>query len=917
MSEPSQPQTLDVSFLQPQPSPPHETSPSETGFHFNSGTTTSPSDLAWTSNQSFGGGLGFMDHVGHEANGEAPAHNLIPVYPPAMNMSYQPYMLNHTASSSSLASLASETSHHSNNSLFVQSFPSDAHLDNPETLSRTSSFSSLEDKSNVYNNPMGVMDMSVYSVPNGGMYMMPTNSQPKLEVQTQGLGRMVSGRARSASRCTPYQKRMRSESLTFTSEEEDDITSMLSASTTQSYQAPWSATSQSNIAGGFGKMSLHHRRTSSNLSSQAPVRPMLSRQHRSSSLAVARKQSMEQLLPGEIQLTGSASEREETVRADLMTKADEIKVLSTNSQQDKARALWVKRWLVLSYTHSIGSTVPRQGLYHSYTLSCKEYGLKPINSASFGKAVRSAYQGIKTRRLGVRGNRYAFSRSLWPRAQHRLSSKYHYVSIRPAIRIEAERLNEYGDSSGQWHVAPEDGSMGFQSSLNHADIEMGDEEEDEDFDEDEEFTPGTIKKSPSSSSMRSGNFSLSHDRTTSNDVPFQSKAVRAPFARRHTTSALSPFTVEAVQTPVYTLPGFPSVGQALGVGVPMETLKMFWDGFCRHQEILAGCTRSLQFDRFEMNCRNYWTSLVGPMRQCCEDVVISSMVSEALAVSYDNMITILLDKLLLNIPVATQNQLKGLAHNLENVMEQCFSGYSKEFTDDKIELTVRAAHLLSRFVEINQLTQALSPILASQDQVRSMIFAWESLDMKSVTDQCALSCNCLQEVLEGILNDFHRWLIDVENAPNRGGKAIQRLGGWINEVVKDIQGSGNVPLRGLVPRAGFVTSQIVRDFTLKSSPTFGPFQLLKTWVDDWLIIAALRQTALTARSIENASAGNPMTLFIPPASQDMNSMQTAVPNNFGMDFGNATQYLNMPSFEQTMNTPRPFGGDQQQNFVQL
>jgi hypothetical protein len=27
-------------------------------------------------------------------------------------------------------------------------------------------------------------------------------------------------------------------------------------------------------------------------------------------------------------------------------------------------------------------------------------------------------------------------------------SKYHYVSIRPALRIEAERLNDYGDSSG-------------------------------------------------------------------------------------------------------------------------------------------------------------------------------------------------------------------------------------------------------------------------------------------------------------------------------------------------------------------------------------------------------------------------------------------------------------------------------------
>ena len=75
--------------------------------------------------------------------------------------------------------------------------------------------------------------------------------------------------------------------------------------------------------------------------------------------------------------------------------------------------------------------MPRQGLYNSYSLSCEEYGVRPINSASFGKAVKAAFPGIKTRRLGHRGN-----------------SKYHYVSLRPSIRIEAMRLNEFGDSSG-------------------------------------------------------------------------------------------------------------------------------------------------------------------------------------------------------------------------------------------------------------------------------------------------------------------------------------------------------------------------------------------------------------------------------------------------------------------------------------
>ena len=99
----------------------------------------------------------------------------------------------------------------------------------------------------------------------------------------------------------------------------------------------------------------------------------------------------------------------------------------------------------MSYTLATGYSVPRQGLYHSYTLSCDEYDIKPINAASFGKAVRSAFPGIKTRRLGVRGNRYV---ETTPSPPVLTCSKYHYTALRPAIKIEAERLNQYGDSSG-------------------------------------------------------------------------------------------------------------------------------------------------------------------------------------------------------------------------------------------------------------------------------------------------------------------------------------------------------------------------------------------------------------------------------------------------------------------------------------
>ncbi|MBW0539916.1 hypothetical protein O181_079631, partial [Austropuccinia psidii MF-1] len=103
--------------------------------------------------------------------------------------------------------------------------------------------------------------------------------------------------------------------------------------------------------------------------------------------------------------------------------AHHIRTAVTTSAADRARQAFVQAWLNSSYISYTDGNVSRQGLYGSYLRICQEYDIKPINSASFGKAVRQSYPNIKTRRLGVRGN-----------------SKYHYCGIRPATAKEAEIL---------------------------------------------------------------------------------------------------------------------------------------------------------------------------------------------------------------------------------------------------------------------------------------------------------------------------------------------------------------------------------------------------------------------------------------------------------------------------------------------
>ena len=62
------------------------------------------------------------------------------------------------------------------------------------------------------------------------------------------------------------------------------------------------------------------------------------------------------------------------------------------------------QWLTDHFENSEGVSLPRALMYNHYLLHCQEQNLDPVNAASFGKLVRSMFQGLRTRRLGTRLN---------------------------------------------------------------------------------------------------------------------------------------------------------------------------------------------------------------------------------------------------------------------------------------------------------------------------------------------------------------------------------------------------------------------------------------------------------------------------------------------------------------------------------
>lgn len=70
-------------------------------------------------------------------------------------------------------------------------------------------------------------------------------------------------------------------------------------------------------------------------------------------------------------------------------------------------------WLIDNFEPAEGCSLRRSTLYNYYLHHCTEQKIEAVNPASFGKMIRSVFLGLRTRRLGTRGN-----------------SKYHYYGIR-------------------------------------------------------------------------------------------------------------------------------------------------------------------------------------------------------------------------------------------------------------------------------------------------------------------------------------------------------------------------------------------------------------------------------------------------------------------------------------------------------
>ncbi|KAH9943410.1 uncharacterized protein BXZ73DRAFT_40488 [Epithele typhae] len=543
--------------------------------------------------------------------------------------------------------------------------------------------------------------------------------------------------------------------------------------------------------------------------------------------------------------------------------AANVRAATTTSASDRAKQIFVQAWLTANYSPYPDGNVPRQGLYFSYRRVCDQYGIPHINTATLGKAIRLCFPTIKTRRLGVRGN-----------------SKYHYCGIRPATSAEAEFLQDYIRKSNN-NAAQQAVNAARMSSEGGEGLGRGGSDED---DEDESEGPASANASKRNSLNLSGGGAkapaIFADEKTPTAATLLSQAqatqrpasgfpVQAPI-RRHTgqeglqvsqpspsgsVPPAMPMLSGSATSSVRQIANFPSIDEAVGANstTPQSVAaREVWNWFQDHLDALLDSVRSFRFDQFEMHLRSFWSTLTGAHREVVHAPAVAGLMAKADAIVYDEILEMLRAQMLSPIAPASLSGLRQLADKMEKILLVALDSYGNTFVEPKVELGARFGHLVLRFLDIYQVTQALNTVLTNQKQLLEMRRSWQKIDFESVRNQSALVCNCRHEDLVQLLEGEFVALLE---SLGKSQDPVRDVMAWADKCCERLMGArgsedrSTMSSRSVLIRWGYVTSQVMRDLTIRSDPAFGAFQILKLFLDDWIALNVLRNVALSTNSV--------------------------------------------------------------------
>ncbi|XP_051995495.1 MHC class II regulatory factor RFX1-like isoform X2 [Xyrauchen texanus] len=469
--------------------------------------------------------------------------------------------------------------------------------------------------------------------------------------------------------------------------------------------------------------------------------------------------------------------------------------VSINEGEDNSMPSADKKvqWLLDNYETAEGVSLPRSTLYCHYLLHCQEQKLEPVNAASFGKLIRSVFMGLRTRRLGTRGN-----------------SKYHYYGLRIKASSSLIRLME-----DQQHLAMRQQPFSQKQRLKPVQKMEG-------------ITNGML--SGSGQQQQQQNLGLS-------DISTQVQQYQQ--------------FLDASRS----LPEFPDVdlqGKALPEGIELEHLKNFQLLYREHCEAILDVMVNLQFPLVETLWKTFWRfseSHTGDAALSLHDESEKRLPKSCLVLLckydpvlrwsrdcdntlYQGLVEMLIPDVLRPIPSALTQAIRNFAKSLESWLNNAMMNIPEEMVRVKVTSASAFAQTLRRYTSLNHLAQAARAVLQNTAQINQMLSDLNRVDFANVQEQASWVCRCEDRVVQRLEQDF-KLTLQQQNSLEQWAAWLD---GVVSQILKPYQSSSAFPKAAklFLLKWSFYSSMVIRDLTLRSAASFGSFHLIRLLYDEYM-----------------------------------------------------------------------------------
>ncbi|ELV10011.1 DNA-binding protein RFX2 [Tupaia chinensis] len=449
------------------------------------------------------------------------------------------------------------------------------------------------------------------------------------------------------------------------------------------------------------------------------------------------------------------------------------------------------QWLLDNYETAEGVSLPRSSLYNHYLRHCQEHKVDPVNAASFGKLIRSVFMGLRTRRLGTRGN-----------------SKYHYYGIRLKPDSPLNRLQE----DTQY--------MAMRQQPLH---------------QKPRYRPAQKTDSLGDSSSHSSLHS----------TPEQAMAVQSQHHQQY-------IDVSHV-FPEFPAPDLGGI--LLQESVTLHDIKALQLVYRRHCEATLDVVMNLQFHYIEKLWLSFWNAKASSsdgspslpaseeepegavlpkdklITLCKYDPILKWMRS-CDHILYQALVEILIPDVLRPVPSTLTQAIRNFAKSLEGWLTNAMSDFPRQVIQTKVGVVSAFAQTLRRYTSLNHLAQAARAVLQNTSQINQMLSDLNRVDFANVQEQASWVCQCEESVVQRLEQDFKLTL--------QQQSSLDQWARWLDSVVTRVleqhAGSPSFPKAAhqFLLKWSFYSSMVIRDLTLRSAASFGSFHLIRLLYDEYM-----------------------------------------------------------------------------------